>query len=187
MCKCSLNKIIKMIKNYLILGRYNNLIGAWLLFLPCLITFILYLDKNSSISTVILFLLGAIIMRGAGCTINDLMDIKIDRQVKRTRNRPLASNVIKMQQAIIFALIQITVAGIMVVVFFSKTTILLSLFSLSMVAIYPLTKRFTNWPQLFLGLTFGMGIFVAASAISKAPDLSTFLLYVMCVIWVVSF
>ena len=174
-------------KQFLILGRYHSLIGAWLLFFPCLLTFLLHFDGQMPLLKPIIFLIGAIIMRAAGCTLNDIMDRDIDKKVARTKTRPLASGALTVQQAIIFFFLQVATAGSMVILFLPKTTILLSLLSLIIVGVYPLAKRFTNWPQVILGLAFGVGVFIATSAIEQTPNLATYLLFIMCVIWTTAY
>jgi len=168
--------------------RLNQPTGIWLLFIPCLLGIALclkiyQLDFNYSIVKIIgYFFLGSILMRSAGCIINDLLDIKFDKKVLRTKNRPLASDKISKTQAIIL-LISILSLGFLILIQFNFSTILSGIFSLFLIFTYPLMKRFFNLPQFYLGITFNFGILMTNLAIIEKIHPSIFLLYFACILW----
>ncbi len=133
-----------------------------------------------------LFLIGAIAMRGAGCTYNDIVDADIDARVERTRSRPLPSGQIGKEQAWTFLVVQALV-GLAVLVQFNSFSILLGLASLVVVAAYPFMKRFTNWPQLVLGLAFSWGALMGWSAEFGDVDGPAVLLYIGAVLWTIGY
>ena len=130
----------------------------------------------------LLFAIGAVIMRGAGCIINDLWDRDIDARVERTRQRPLASGAVTLRQAIIF-LVVLLLCGLSILVAFPTIVIVLGCLSLVPVVLYPLAKRFTWYPQVILGLTFNFGILMGGAAIAGAITFETFLLYISALFW----
>jgi 4-hydroxybenzoate polyprenyltransferase len=139
---------------YALLARLDRPIGSWLLFLPGLWAFALTApDWAEGLRLVLLFGIGAVAMRGAGCVVNDLWDRDIDRQVERTRGRPLAAGTVSPKQALGF-LAGLCLIGLLVLVQLNRTAILLGLCALLPILLYPLAKRVTNWPQAMLGLTF---------------------------------
>jgi len=133
-----------------------------------------------------LFLIGAIAMRGAGCTYNDIVDADIDARVERTRSRPLPSGQIGKKQAWTFLVVQ-ALLGLAVLVQFNSFSILLGLASLVVVAAYPFMKRFTNWPQLVLGLAFSWGALMGWSAEFGDVDGPAVLLYIGAVLWTIGY
>ena len=146
------------LKYLLYTGRYNKPAGAFLLMFPCFSG--LAYNTNFSIISIkyfILFLIGSFVMRGAGCTINDIIDIDIDQKVARTRNRPLASGNISKKEAFYFLLSQLVV-GFLVVINFDFKLILLSFSIIPLVILYPFFKRITFFPQVVLGIVFNWGI-----------------------------
>ena len=153
-------KITKKSKNLLILGRYNNPVGAFLLMWPCYCGAL----SNSSLNTsllqcLILFTLGSFVMRGAGCCINDIFDRDFDRKIKRTKKRPLASGSLNVLESIIFTVFQLLL-GLIILLQFETNVIILSLMIMPLVLTYPLFKRFTYFPQIILGLAFNWGVLV---------------------------
>eukprot|EP00597_Dinobryon_sp_UTEXLB2267_P006008 CAMPEP_0170079676 /NCGR_PEP_ID=MMETSP0019_2-20121128/15995_1 /TAXON_ID=98059 /ORGANISM="Dinobryon sp., Strain UTEXLB2267" /LENGTH=250 /DNA_ID=CAMNT_0010293247 /DNA_START=232 /DNA_END=984 /DNA_ORIENTATION=- len=129
------------------------------------------------------FAVGAIIMRGAGCTINDIWDRDFDKHVARTKCRPLASGVLTVPQALAFLSVQLS-AGLAVLVTFNTNSIILGFMSMPLVVVYPLMKRFTYWPQLVLGLTFNWGALIGYTAVMGEISLfHTLPLYVAGVYW----
>jgi 4-hydroxybenzoate polyprenyltransferase len=125
---------------------------------------------------------GAWLMRGAGCTWNDITDRDFDAAVARTRSRPIPSGQVSVRQALVWMFAQMALAGA-ILFSYNLNTILLGLSSLGLVAIYPFAKRFTWWPQLFLGLAFNWGIIVAYTAHFGAPDLPAIILYLAGITW----
>jgi len=145
--------IPKSIQPYIRLSRIDKPIGSWLLFLPGAWSIALAGTTLHNFELMGLFAVGTILMRGAGCTINDLWDRDFDRRVNRTKSRPIASGEIKVREAFIWAGIQLSLS-FLILIQLNIPSIILGVISLIPVAIYPLMKRFTYWPQLFLGITF---------------------------------
>lgn len=134
----------------------------------------------------ILFAIGAIAMRGAGCTFNDIVDRKYDAAVVRTRSRPLPSGQISLRAAIIFLGLQ-CLTGLLVLLQLNNFTILLAVSSLGLVAIYPFMKRITYWPQAVLGLTFNWGALVGWSAVTGSLSLAPLLMYAAAICWTIGY
>ena len=174
---------------YLHLSRADRPTGTWLLLLPCWFGILLaYIEKNNlSITFYEIWLLvactiGAFLMRGAGCTWNDILDKDYDAKVKRTQNRPIPSGQVTIRGAIYWMILQSLLAFIILLTF-NKFSVLVACLSLLLVAIYPLAKRFTWWPQIFLGLAFNWGVLVGYSAITHELSVSVFLMYLACIFW----
>src|SRR4051812_4092653 len=148
------------LKPYLRLTRLDRPIGWWLLLLPCWWSSALAAVADRGWGPrpwhIFLLLTGAIVMRGAGCTWNDLVDRDIDAKVERTRSRPIPSGQVSVRAALIFLVAQALV-GLLVLVQFNRFAIMVGIASLAVVAIYPFMKRVTYWPQIFLGLAFSWG------------------------------
>ncbi len=158
---------------YVQLARLDRPIGWQLLLAPCwqgTALAGLALHRGPNLGHLALFLIGAIVMRGAGCTYNDILDRKLDAGVERTRNRPLASGRIGVKAAAVFLVAQALV-GLAVLLSFNRFSIGLGIASLAIVAVYPLMKRVTSWPQAVLGLAFSWGALMgwAATFASLAP------------------
>lgn len=134
----------------------------------------------------LLFTVGAFVMRGAGCTYNDLVDQDIDHKVTRTRSRPLPSGRVTRKQAWLFLALQLII-GLIVLLQFNATTIIAGLVSVATIIIYPFMKRITWWPQLFLGLAFSWGALVGWTAILDELSLPPILLYFGCICWVIAY
>lgn len=155
-----LKKILNKVKLLIQLGRYNYPTGAFLLMWPCFWGVLYELQLTEQvISTLLLFFFGSFVMRGAGCCINDIFDKNIDKSVKRTKNRPLASEKLKVSEALIFVFFQLFI-GLLIVLQFDFKVILFSFYIIPLVIIYPLFKRFTYFPQIILGIIFNWGILV---------------------------
>lgn len=172
------------------LARWERPIGWWLLLLPCWWSATLAADSAGrsfpSVWTMILFLVGAIAMRGAGCTYNDIVDRDLDAAVARTRSRPIPSGRVSVRTAAIFLVLQALV-GLAVLLQFNALTIWLGLGSLGVVALYPFLKRVTNWPQLGLGLAFSWGALVGWTAEADAFALAPLLLYAGGILWTIGY
>lgn len=145
--------IPKPIQPFIRLSRIDKPIGSWLLFLPGAWSIAFAGTTLQTFTLMGLFGIGTILMRGAGCTINDLWDREFDQRVERTRSRPIASGQITMKQGVVWAGIQLSLA-FLVLIQLNFPCIMLGVASLIPVFIYPLMKRFTYWPQAFLGITF---------------------------------
>lgn len=182
---------IPFLKPYALLARWDRPIGFWLLFWPCVWGVALApafktLDQATQIQTILLFLVGAVAMRGAGCTINDMLDRKLDIQVERTRTRPLASGQLKLWQAGIFLVLQLIV-GAAVILQFSPLAIILGVCTLPLIATYPLMKRITWGPQFFLGLNFAAGVPIGWAAIQNELSVAALVLYAAGILWVIAY
>jgi 4-hydroxybenzoate polyprenyltransferase len=173
---------------YIKLARLDRPIGTWLLLLPCLWSLTLSAGSLSSINWayIALFSLGAVLMRSAGCTINDLWDRKLDAAVERTKARPLPSGEITLRQALVFLSVLLSVSFI-ILLQFNLFTIGLGVFSLALVATYPLMKRITWWPQLFLGFTFNWGALMGWSAMTGGITLTALLVYTGGIFWTLAY
>ncbi|PWN25127.1 4-hydroxybenzoate polyprenyl transferase, partial [Jaminaea rosea] len=175
---------------YLSLSRLDKPIGSFLLFWPCAWSLTLAaqhtaLPLPSLAYNLALFATGAFVMRGAGCTINDMWDSRLDAQVERTKTRPLAAKQITMLQAWSFLGLQLS-AGLGVLLQLNNYSILLGASSLSLVIVYPLMKRITHWPQLVLGLAFNWGALLGWAALSPPPVWEAVLpLYAGAVCWTI--
>lgn len=175
---------------YLQLSRYDRPAGFWLLGLPCLIALALARVNTGFVPgdaiLALLFAIGAVAMRGAGCTYNDILDRDIDAKVARTAARPLPSGAVSLKQAWAWLFIQCGV-GLAVLLSLPDFAKLVALGSIPMVALYPLMKRITWWPQVWLGLTFNWGVLVAAAATRGEIVLSDLLLYGALILWTLGY
>ncbi|WEZ84201.1 4-hydroxybenzoate octaprenyltransferase [Rhizobium sp. 32-5/1] len=180
---------------YAQLARWDRPIGWQLLMWPCfwsagLAANAAALSGNFSpfrfVLHLLLFFIGSVAMRGAGCTYNDVVDHKIDMEVARTRSRPLPSGRVSRFQAKIFTVVQALV-GLAVLLQFNGFSIVLGVLSLALVAIYPFAKRFTDWPQFFLGLAFSWGALMGWSAEFGGLSVSALVLYLAAVAWTVGY
>ncbi len=171
---------------YVHLMRLDRPIGIWLLLWPCLFSLTLASTGIPDLKLCFLFTFGAIVMRGAGCVLNDLYDRKLDQKVERTAFRPIASGAVSVSAAIVF-LVCLLSLGAIILAQFNGRTILLGLCSLPLIALYPLAKRITWWPQLVLGLTFNWGALMGWSALHGVVELPAILLYIGCVFWTLGY
>lgn len=166
------------------LARWDRPIGIWLLMFPCWWSAALAAapDWLRLIGWMVLFAIGALAMRGAGCTWNDIVDRKIDAQVERTRLRPLPAGEVKLKNALIWMAIQLGI-GALILFKLNKFAGGVALASMILVAIYPAMKRFTFWPQFVLGLAFNWGALVGYAGVTGTLSLATFALYLGGVAW----
>lgn len=166
------------------LARWDRPIGIWLLLFPCWWSATLGAAPawGRLAGWMALFAIGALAMRGAGCTWNDIVDRKIDAQVERTRSRPLPSGEVKLKNALIWMVLQ-SLVGVLILFKLNKFAGGIALLSLVLVAIYPAMKRFTFWPQVVLGLAFNWGALVGYAAVTGALSWATVLLYLGGVAW----
>ncbi|THD85868.1 4-hydroxybenzoate octaprenyltransferase [Aliigemmobacter aestuarii] len=173
---------------YLRLSRADRPIGTWLLFIPCLWGVALAAAADPAgfaawDAWIVLGCgLGAFLMRGAGCTWNDITDRRFDAQVARTRSRPIPSGQVSVRQALAWMVIQ-SLLGAVILFTFNATAIALGVASLALVAVYPFAKRFTWWPQVFLGLAFNWGALLAWAAHSGTLTLAPVVLWVAGITW----
>lgn len=177
----------KPIQPYLKLMRMDRPIGTWLLYWPCTwgIGSAAVAGTLPDLPMLALFGMGALVMRGAGCTINDMWDRDIDSKVHRTTTRPLVNGDITMKQAYLFLFSQLSV-GLAILLQLNWYSVILGASSMALVVTYPLAKRFTHWPQLMLGFTFNWGALLGYSAIKNTVDLTVCLpLYLAGVCWTI--
>jgi 4-hydroxybenzoate polyprenyltransferase len=172
---------------YLLLARVDRPIGIWLLFLPGL--WGILLSKPTAVEAIrliLLFAAGAIVMRSAGCVVNDLWDRDIDRMVARTAGRPLASGVLRTRRALVFLAVLLLI-GLAILLQLNPLAQLLGAGSLLLVALYPLAKRVTWWPQLVMGFTFGFGAPLGYAAGADRLDAAGVVLYGAAILWDLGF
>lgn len=178
------------VRPYARLARWERPIGWWLLLWPCwwsLAMATAHVEASMiNLWYLVLFWVGAVAMRGAGCTYNDLVDRDIDDKVERTRSRPIPAGQVTPRQALGFLVIQALV-GLLVLVQFNAFTILLGLASLAVVALYPFMKRVTNWPQLFLGLAFSWGALVGWAATTGSLSMAPVFMYLGGILWTIGY
>lgn len=178
------------LKPYARLARWDRPIGFWLLFWPCGFSLGLAAVKNPAAGfdwwALALCLAGAVAMRGAGCTFNDIVDRNIDKLVERTRLRPIPSGQVSVRNAVLFMAVQ-ALLGLLVLVQFNEFTVFIGIASLALVAIYPFMKRVTWWPQFFLGLAFSWGALVGWTSQTSAVSLPALLLYAGCILWTIGY
>ncbi|XP_022800728.1 4-hydroxybenzoate polyprenyltransferase, mitochondrial-like isoform X2 [Stylophora pistillata] len=170
---------------YLRLIRFDKPIGTWLLYLPCTWSIALAAPAGSlpDLKLLTLFGVGSLVMRGAGCTINDMWDVDFDKKVTRTISRPLAAGSLTRFQALVFLGAQLSL-GLSILLSLNNYSIILGAASLGLVVTYPLMKRITYWPQAFLGMTFNWGALLGYAAVQGSCDWSVCLpLYVAGINW----
>jgi 4-hydroxybenzoate polyprenyltransferase len=172
------------------LTRLNKPIGYMLLFWPCGwgLAYAYSIEKNLNqfLYFLLLFFLGSVLMRSAGCIINDIVDKDIDKKVQRTKSRPIASNLISVKTALFYAA-SLCGLAFLILIQFNKLTIFLGLASMFLAFSYPFMKRITYWPQLFLGLTFNWGILMAWAAITNTISIDVIILYISAIFWTLSY
>jgi len=172
------------------LTRLKKPIGFMLLFWPCIWGLTLVYDFNSSWNDYFffssLFLAGSILMRSAGCIVNDIVDKNFDKKVERTKNRPIASGEVSVKLALIYSIVLCGLA-FLVLINFNKFTIYMALLSMPLAFTYPLMKRITYWPQLFLGITFNYGLLLAWISISNEISLVALAFYFGAIFWTLGY
>ena len=172
------------------LTRLKKPIGYMLLFWPCAWGLTLAYDFSKGINNyiiyLILFFLGSVLMRSAGCVVNDILDKEFDSKVFRTKDRPIASGKISIRIAIFYSFILCLLAFI-VLINFNLFTIILALGSMPLAFTYPLMKRFTYWPQLFLGITFNYGLILGWTAIKGEIDIVPIIFYFGAIFWTLGY
>ena len=170
--------------------RLKKPIGFMLLFWPCAWGLTLAYDFSSNLNNyffyLILFFLGSVFMRSAGCIVNDILDKEFDAKVFRTKNRPIASGKISIKIAILYAFI-LCLLALFVLLNFNLFTIILALGSMPLAFTYPLMKRFTYWPQLFLGITFNYGLILGWTAIKGEISIVPMIFYLGAIFWTLGY
>ncbi|WP_026868365.1 4-hydroxybenzoate octaprenyltransferase [Inquilinus limosus] len=178
------------VRPYLTLARLDRPIGTWLLLYPCWWGLAMP-PRPAGFGWIdlwygVLFGVGALVMRGAGCTVNDILDRDFDARVARTRTRPIPSGAVSPTQAVLFLIAQLLL-GFLVLIQFNSTTVGLGIASLVLVFTYPLMKRITWWPQAFLGLAFNWGALVGWTAVAGELALPSLLLYAAGICWTLGY
>ena len=175
---------------FLELTRIKKPIGYMLLFWPCSWGLTLVYDFSENLNTylfyLILFFLGSVLMRSAGCIVNDILDKEFDAKVFRTKNRPIASGKVSMRLGMFYAFV-LCLLALLVLINFNLFTIILAIASMPLAFTYPLMKRFTYWPQLFLGITFNYGLILGWTAINDEIELIPILFYLGAIFWTLGY
>ena len=178
------------LKLFIDLTRLKKPIGFMLLFWPCAWGLTLAYDFSSNINNyffnLTLFFFGAVFMRSAGCIINDIFDKEYDSKVFRTKNRPIASKKISVKLAATYA-VSLCFFALLILLNFNFFTIILALGSMPLAFTYPLMKRFTYWPQLFLGITFNYGLLLGWTSITSNLDILPTLFYIGAIFWTLGY
>ena len=181
---------MKQLNLFIELTRLKKPIGFMLLFWPCTWGLTLAYDFSDSLNSyffyIILFFLGSILMRSAGCIINDIHDQEFDKKVERTKNRPVASGKVSVNLGIFYTIILCSFA-FLILINFNNLTIILALGSMPLAFTYPLMKRFTYWPQLFLGITFNYGLILGWTSIVGEISIVPIIFYLGAIFWTLGF
>ena len=181
---------MNQINNFIDLIRLKKPIGFMLLFWPCSWGLTLAYDFSTKLNNyffyLILFFLGSVLMRSAGCIVNDILDKEFDKKVFRTKDRPIASNKISIKLGI-FYVVTLCFLALLVLLNFNSFTIFLALGSMPLAFTYPLMKRFTYWPQLFLGITFNYGLILGWTAIKGQIDFVPIIFYLGAIFWTLGY
>lgn len=179
-------KIKNKIKLYAELVRFQQPTGIFLLLWPCLIGLAIAGKGEVDLKLTLIFTLGSFLMRSAGCIFNDFVDINFDQKVERTKDRSIASGKISKFEATT-VLITLLVASASLLLFLNKIAICIALFSVVLVVIYPFCKRFTYWPQLFLGFTFNIGVLIAWAEVRGSIGSPAIYLYIALIFWTLGY
>jgi 4-hydroxybenzoate polyprenyltransferase len=175
---------------YLRLSRFDRPIGSWLLLMPCWWSAALAAGVAHDIRqlplVILLFFIGAFVMRGAGCTWNDITDRDLDARVERTRSRPIPAGQVSVVQALAFLFVQALI-GLAVLLQFNRFAVMTGIASLIIVAVYPFMKRITWWPQVVLGLAFSWGALMGFAVTLGRIDLTALALYAGSIAWVIGY
>ena len=178
------------LKTFIELTRLNKPIGFMLLFWPCSwgLAFAFSFNQNIYlfINYLILFFLGSVLMRSAGCIFNDIVDKDFDKKVNRTKFRPIASGKISIKQSFIYVILLCSIA-LLILLQFNLLTITLGLSSMFLAFAYPYMKRITYWPQLFLGITFNWGVIMAWASVNNNISLEIIILYISAIFWTLGY
>jgi len=181
---------MKQLNLFIKLTRLKKPIGYMLLFWPCAWGLTIAYDFSNNLNNyffyLLLFFLGSVLMRSAGCIVNDILDKEFDKKVFRTKDRPIASGKTSVKLSIVYVFI-LCFCALLVLLNFNNITILLALGSMPLAFTYPLMKRFTYWPQLFLGITFNYGLLLGWTSINENLDILPILLYIGAIFWTLGY
>ena len=181
---------MKQLNLFIELTRLKKPIGFMLLFWPCAWGLTLAYNFSNNLNIyffyLTLFFLGSVLMRSAGCIINDILDKEFDKKVSRTKNRPIASERVSIKLGLIYVVFLCLIA-LLVLLNFNTFTIILALVSMPLAFSYPLMKRYTYWPQFFLGITFNYGLILGWVCIANQIELAPIILYIGAIFWTLGF
>ena len=181
---------MRHLKIFIDLTRLNKPIGFMLLFWPCSwgLAYANSVDQNSNLflNYMLLFFLGSVLMRSAGCIFNDIVDKDFDKKVNRTRKRPIAAGKISITHSFLYVII-LCLLAFLILIQFNYLTIILGMGSMFLAFSYPFMKRITYWPQLFLGITFNWGIIMAWTAINNSISMEIIILYIAAIFWTLGY
>ena len=181
---------MKQLNFFIELTRLKKPIGFMLLFWPCAWGLTLAYDFSNDLNNYFfylsLFFLGSVLMRSAGCIVNDISDKEFDKKVERTKSRPIAANKVSVKLAIFYTVILCSLA-FLVLINFNNLTIILALGSMPLAFTYPLMKRFTHWPQLFLGITFNYGLILGWTSVTSEVSIAPIILYLGAIFWTLGY
>ena len=181
---------MKRLNLFIELIRLKKPIGFLLLFWPCAWGLTLAYDFSNDLNNYFfylsLFFLGSVLMRSAGCIVNDISDKEFDKKVERTKSRPIAANKVSVKLAIFYTVILCSLA-FLVLINFNNLTIILALGSMPLAFTYPLMKRFTHWPQLFLGITFNYGLILGWTSVTSEVSIAPIILYLGAIFWTLGY
>ena len=181
---------MNQLKLFIELTRLKKPIGYMLLFWPCAWGLTIAYDFSANLNNyffyLLLFFFGAVLMRSAGCIVNDILDKEFDKKVFRTKDRPIASGKISVKLGITYALI-LCFCALLILLNFNTITIMLAIGSMPLAFTYPLMKRFTYWPQFFLGITFNYGLLLGWTSINESLNILPILFYIGAIFWTLGY
>jgi len=181
---------MKNLKLFIELTRFNKPIGYMLLFWPCLWGLTIAYDFENNLSSyffyLVLFFLGSVFMRSAGCIVNDIVDRNYDKKVLRTKNRPIAAGKVSFKLGFFYITV-LCLLALLVLFQFNKSTIILALVSMPLAFGYPYMKRLTYWPQLFLGFTFNYGLLIGWTSVQENLSLIPIIFYIGAIFWTLGY
>ena len=181
---------MKQLNLFIELTRLKNPTGYMLLFWPCAWGLTVAYDFSNKIDIyifyLILFFLGSILMRSAGCIVNDIVDRNFDKKVIRTKNRPIASGKISIKLALVYSSI-LCLLAFLILINFNFLTIVLAICSMPLAFSYPLMKRYTYWPQLFLGITFNYGLILGWTSVTENLNIAPIIFYIGAIFWTLGY
>ena len=181
---------MNQLKIFVELSRLNKPIGFMLLFWPCSwgLAYAYYFNQNLNlfIYYLILFFLGSVLMRSAGCIFNDIVDKDFDNKVERTKKRPITSGKITVKSSLFYVFV-LCILAFLILIQFNNLTIMLGMGSMFLAFAYPFMKRITYWPQLFLGLTFNWGLIMAWTSINNEINVEIVILYMSAIFWTLGY
>ena len=181
---------MSQLKLFIDLTRLKKPIGYMLLFWPCAWGLTLAYDFSNNLKNYFFYILlsffGSVLMRSAGCIVNDILDKEFDKKVSRTKDRPIASGKISVKLGIVYTLI-LCFCALLILLNFNSITIILAIGSMPLAFTYPLMKRFTYWPQLFLGITFNFGLLLGWTSINESLNILPILFYIGAIFWTLGY